>query len=286
MLQLIYMSLYDCKVLGSSDIEVYFTRIKALGEGGYGEVYLASTTDLARSAIGTDLPAQVAIKKLKLKVIEGNTRASARENIINELSMLKSLDFKYCLKYYGCFENDDYLYIVMEYLQGRDLFDHINDHSLSTDEKIMVAKQIALGIKELHEADYVHRDLKPENIMVVTDPELRVVLLDYAFMCNMKAPWSGCSVKMGSPAYFDWKSTPGDSDSMKLADWWAFGQILVILFLRKQLLTNGKYARLTGDDIRRLPDGLRVLVVKLTDNRVEQTERPSPDEIMRIIHNL
>ena len=208
------MSLYDCKMLGSSDIEIYFNRTALLGRGGYGEVYLANTTDLARSEIGADLPPQVAVKRLNLK---GNDDF-ARDSIINELTSLKTLNLQYCLKYYGCFENKDHLYIVMEYIQGKDLFDHIDANTFGEDEKLIVARDIALGIEELYNAGFVHRDIKPENIMVVMDPKIRVVLVDYAFVCNSKQPWSGCSSKMGTMAYYDKKSIPGDMDSMKLAD--------------------------------------------------------------------
>lgn len=301
------MSDYGCKVLGSSDITLYFKTIQTLGSGGYGEVYLAETTDLARSEIDAALPAQVAVKKLILSKIEkadkSGQKGSTKDSIINEITVLKTLKLKHSPKYYGCFENDTHLYIVMEYINGNDLFDIVEKDIQSGARKegnyikklVTLARDIALAIMELHNAGYVHRDIKPENIMIVTDPEIKVILVDYAFTCDVNKPWDGCKQKMGTATYYDFKSKPGDFESMKMADWWAFGQSLVVMFLVKQLcIIKGEEiicTSLKGYDIHRLrtigmPESFIGLIVDLTNKTLDQTQRPSADTIIAILTDM
>lgn len=67
------------------------------------------------------------------------------------------------------FENQDYIYIVMEILRGGDFFNYLFDRNFAIDENRArsLAHQIATSIYYLHSFGIAHRDLKPENILMV-----------------------------------------------------------------------------------------------------------------------
>ena len=191
----------QCKQLGASDIEVYFKKIDIKGSGGYGTVYKAEVTPKGKAMIGQDLPSHVAVKSIELKP------SIKVDTLINEIDVLKRYNLPHGIKYYGCFENRSYLYIIMELIDGKDLFDTIYDnvHVLTMDEKILIAREIALGIKEFHDKGLIHRDIKPENIMVVLKPVLRVVIIDYGYICDMAHQSSDCFRSSGTKGYLDVK---------------------------------------------------------------------------------
>ena len=72
------------------------------------------------------------------------------------------------IKLVDLFENSDTYFIVLDYMQGKDLFDYIQKRGFSLPEQRVqdLTYQIAMGVKYLHEFGIVHRDLKLENIMM------------------------------------------------------------------------------------------------------------------------
>ena len=71
------------------------------------------------------------------------------------------------------FENQDYIYIVMENLSGGDLFTYLEKRNFEINEKRskQLSHQIATALYYLHSFGIAHRDLKPENILMVTDDD-------------------------------------------------------------------------------------------------------------------
>ena len=71
------------------------------------------------------------------------------------------------------FENSDYYYIVLEYMQGKDLFDYIQIRNFKLGEMRVkeLSYQIGIAIKYLHNYGIVHRDLKLENVMMSDNTE-------------------------------------------------------------------------------------------------------------------
>lgn len=85
-----------------------------------------------------------------------------------EIEVLKMCQHNNIIKMIDLFENSDQYFIVLEYMQGKDLFDYIQKRGFTLAEARVqdLTYQIALGVKYLHEFGIVHRDLKLENIMM------------------------------------------------------------------------------------------------------------------------
>ena len=91
------------------------------------------------------------------------------ENIKNEADILSKFNCDNIVKYYDSFEDKDKFYILMEYCDGQNLKDFIDNSKELIEENILynIIKQMCVGIKEIHDKNIIHRDLKPENIFMI-----------------------------------------------------------------------------------------------------------------------
>ena len=140
--------------------------IKKLVEGGYGRVIqVKSKLDNNYYAI------KEIIMKLEMK--------DKLDNIKKEADILSKFNCNNIVKYYDSFEDKDKFYILMEYCEGQNLRDYINENIKNNtliEEKILykIIKQICLGIKEIHDKNIIHRDLKSENIFISEKMEIKI----------------------------------------------------------------------------------------------------------------
>lgn len=149
-------------VVGSDElIGGRFQLTGLAGEGAYSTVY--SGTDVESGA-------RVAVKALPSRTDGASGRDHLR--LERELKVGRSLDSPYVADIYGWrIDPDDVSFIVMEYVQGRTLAEVIDSHgSFPPNVALETMRQIAVGLRDAHEAGVIHRDLKPENVMVVGEP--------------------------------------------------------------------------------------------------------------------
>ncbi len=87
----------------------------------------------------------------------------------SEIKILSKLDHPNICKYYETYESPNYVYLIMEYCGGGDLFDRITSQkegcNFSEQKAAIIMKKLFLAINHCHTNGVVHRDLKPENIM-------------------------------------------------------------------------------------------------------------------------
>lgn len=224
------------KMLQKADIELYFLTERELGAGTYGKVFSARPTALALSELNPNMPDIVAVKVANIK------DAHARDTLAGEIAMLRKLDLKYGLKYYGCLVTKSRVYVVMEYMDSEDLLDLISSGSLNIRQKNQIASQIALGIKEMHDVGVLHRDIKPENIIVRIGSRGKayVKIIDYGLSCHVPTMTGACNTYAGTPPYMDPALTVKqiqsvDFKAMASADWWAFARTLVVMYTERPI---------------------------------------------------
>lgn len=197
--------------------------------------------------------------------------------IRDEIQILKRLDIPGAMKYYGCLEGKDVIFLVTELVPA----------VLSRDDKTNIVQQLALAIAALHKEGIAHRDLKPENIMYDTSTG-RLTILDYGLSCYAPELIGQCDSPVGTPSYYD-PYLPYDGntfETLAMADWWAFGQIVFVLFTGGLLYDelNRRFKRITmySREIYMFPRHLAQLVVDLTTPR-PQNQRPSEADILAAV---
>mmetsp|Transcript_21494 Transcript_21494/g.15691 ORF Transcript_21494/g.15691 Transcript_21494/m.15691 type:complete len:109 (+) Transcript_21494:253-579(+) len=97
-----------------------------------------------------------------------------------EIVYLKKLDSPNIVKYYETYEDAHYVYIVMEYCEGRDLYDILHrrtkrHRALKEEETIDIMYKVFKAIGHCHALGIAHRDIKPENIIIGKEAELKVI---------------------------------------------------------------------------------------------------------------
>jgi len=143
----------------------HYEILDQLGKGGMGEVFLAQDTALDR---------KVAIKFLPEEMQKD---ATARMRLLREAKAAASLDHPFICKIYETGEIDSKAYIVMEFVEGKNLQDKMKEEPLSLRDSLRVTLEIAEALEKAHKSGIVHRDLKPANIMLT--PQGYVKVMDF-----------------------------------------------------------------------------------------------------------
>ena len=153
-----------------------FTIRRRLGAGGMGEVYLAEDQRLKR---------QVALKRLSAGLRDD---AQYRARLLREAEFASRLSSENIAAVYDVFESEGESFLVMEYVEGQSLRQHIVEQAsrhlgqapggaFPTPTLLEIAMQCAAALAAAHEKGVVHRDIKPENIMLT--PKNQVKILDF-----------------------------------------------------------------------------------------------------------
>ena len=136
--------------------------IEKIGSGGMASVFKAKDTLLNR---------MVAIKVLK----EGSDDEKLSQNFIKEAQSAASLTHNNIVSVYDVGEEENFIYMVMELVDGITLKEYIKKTgTLEWQEACDFALQIGQGIGIAHASNIIHRDIKPQNIIMTKDKDLKV----------------------------------------------------------------------------------------------------------------
>ena len=156
-----------------------------LGKGGMGEVYRATDIRLGRAAAIKALPAGVA----------GDRESLARFE--REARLLASINHPSIAAVYGLEQVDGTPFLAMELIEGEDLAERLARGSVSLDDALPIARQIADALEAAHERGIVHRDLKPANVRLT--PEAKIKVLDFGLAKSSTAEATAFSFASQSP---------------------------------------------------------------------------------------
>ncbi len=139
--------------------------LQIIGKGGQGIVYKAYDAERGRD---------VAIKVFAAK--EG-VRRQKLARFKYEAHLAAALDHPNICTMYALFEDEDHTYMVMEYVEGKNLFELAFKRPLAIDSALRIIIQVADALAAAHDRGIIHRDIKPRNVMVTADGQAR--LLDF-----------------------------------------------------------------------------------------------------------
>ncbi|ODV88704.1 hypothetical protein CANCADRAFT_32224 [Tortispora caseinolytica NRRL Y-17796] len=134
-----------------------FEKIKLLGKGDVGKVYLAREKATGKLHAMKVLSKAEMIKRNKIK------RALAEQEI------LATANHPFIVTLYHCFQSDSYLYLCMEYCMGGEFFRALQTQAgkcLSEKDARFYAAEVTAALEYLHLMGFIYRDLKPENILL------------------------------------------------------------------------------------------------------------------------
>jgi len=219
-----------------------------LGEGGMGEVWRATDSQLRR---------EVAIKVLPAAFTADAERLARFER---EAQVLASLNHPNIAQIYGLETSGQTRALVMELVEGDDLSERLAHGALPLDECLAIARQLADALEQAHEKGIVHRDLKPHNVKLAADGRVKVLDFGLAKALDPAAVASGSpsasptlmnsptltaagtqlGVILGTAAYMAPEQARGRVVDRR-ADVWAFGALVY------EMLTGRR--AFPGDDV-------------------------------------
>ncbi|CAA2978158.1 serine threonine- kinase tricorner-like [Olea europaea subsp. europaea] len=153
-----YMRLQRHK-MGVDDFEL----LTMIGKGAFGEVRVCREKTIGNV---------YAMKKLKKSEM---LRRGQVEHVKAERNLLAEVDSNCIVKLYFSFQDEEHLYLIMEYLPGGDMMTLLMRRDILTeDEARFYVAETVLAIESIHKHNYIHRDIKPDNLLLDKYGHLRL----------------------------------------------------------------------------------------------------------------
>jgi len=167
----------DCYILGVE-----------LGQGGFSVVKEATS--------------KVDGEKYAVKIIEKKALKEDIKLLKREIEIMKKVDHQNILKLHEIYEDDEKVFIVMELVNGSELFDRIVEKGFYSERNAMnIVIQIIDAVSYLHTKGIAHRDLKPENLLCSGDGDNEVVKIADFGLSKIQSDEDKLHTSCGTPGY-------------------------------------------------------------------------------------
>jgi len=185
-----------------------------IGTGKYGKVVKAKKKDSG------EIYAVKVLDKKRLKEW-GEVR-----HTLTERSILMKLAHPFLMKLRFAFQTSDQLYLVMDLMNGGELFYHLQqqpERRFPEDRARFYAAEIVLGLEHLHSKGIIYRDLKPENVLL--DREGHIRLTDFGLSKELHKETDRTKTFCGTAEYLAPEIIAGDEYDYKV-DYWSLGALI------------------------------------------------------------
>lgn len=207
-------------IMKGQKISDRYQIVKAIGEGGMANVYLAYDMILDR--------------KVAVKVLRGDLSNDEKflRRFQREALSASSLSHPNIVEVYDVGEDNGQYYIVMEYIEGSHLKQLIKKRGqLTISEVIDIMLQISEGMAHAHDSYIIHRDIKPQNIMILENGVVKITDFGIAMALNSTQLTQTNSV-MGSVHYLPPEQANGRGSTIK-SDIYSMGILMYELLTAK-----------------------------------------------------
>jgi eukaryotic-like serine/threonine-protein kinase len=236
---------------------------RTIGKGSMGVVYEAYDPFVQRP---------VAIKIAHSHNEDSPQQAQKRrENFFAEVYAAGRMHHPAITAVYDAGQQDDWNYIVMEFVDGVTLQEYVmGDRILTTNQVIDVMYQCAKGLDYVHRQGIIHRDLKPGNIMLSRDGEVKIMDFSIAhFDLGSGAP----ATVEGSPMYLAPEQLTPEKRLVEQSDIYSLGAVMYALLARRPLFKANSLESLIYQITNIEPDPLKLLRPDLPQEVVDIAER-------------
>ncbi|KAL6867873.1 kinase-like domain-containing protein [Trichoderma novae-zelandiae] len=217
-----------------------FEPLRCLGKGTYGTVVLVKQRTTGK------LYAQKQFKKASLVV-----HKKLVEQTKTERQILESVNrHPFVVKLFYAFQDQEKLYLILEYGQGGELFTHLNTEKMFSESvAAFYMAEMLLAISHLHDTlGVVYRDLKPENCLL--DAEGHLLLTDFGLSkVAVDHAEDSCNSILGTVEYMAPEVIQGKKYG-KAVDWWSFGALAYDLMTGNPPFRGGNHAKIQDNIVK------------------------------------
>uniref|UniRef100_F1L2J9 Serine/threonine-protein kinase sgk-1 n=1 Tax=Ascaris suum TaxID=6253 RepID=F1L2J9_ASCSU len=190
-----------------------FDFLKTIGKGSFGRVYLV------RHRVNRKLYAMKVMGKEHIKKRNEVKHIMAERNVL-----ISNVNHPFLVALHYSFQTKDKLYFVLDYLNGGELFFHLQkERHFSEARSRFYTAEIGSALGHLHDNNIIYRDLKPENLLL--DRSGHVILTDFGLCKENMNPTDTTETFCGTPEYLAPEillKKPYD----RTVDWWCLGSVL------------------------------------------------------------
>lgn len=215
-----------------------FIFIEEIGKGGYGIVNLVEHKETRK---------KYALKGA-FKYKEGKDKT---KRTYMEVRVLQKLRHQNVVKLYGWFEDEEVIYLVLEYIPGKDLGKFFKDKSPDRRTVKKIGKQVVKALMYIHRKNVIHRDLKLGNILI--DNDLNIKITDFGLCALKQDEFDTFSSNLGTARFISPEMISGYSYN-ESCDVWSLGVVLFKLLTGKHPFNGSSkksiFNRIEGQSIR------------------------------------
>ncbi|KIJ20669.1 hypothetical protein PAXINDRAFT_174169 [Paxillus involutus ATCC 200175] len=199
---------------------------RTIGKGSSGRVRIAR-----HSKTGQYAAVKIVSKHVLMNSV--NKLVDSAEHMLlsieREIVIMKLIDHPNIMRLYDVWETSTDLYLILEYVEGGELFDYLcNKGRLATSEALGYFQQIISAVDYCHRFNIAHRDLKPENLLMDKDKNIKVA--DFGMAAWQASTNNGLlQTACGSPHYAAPEVIMGKEYNGRSSDIWSCGVILFAL---------------------------------------------------------
>ncbi|OKL56229.1 hypothetical protein UA08_08382 [Talaromyces atroroseus] len=185
----------------------HFRLLRVVGKGAFGKVRIVERRDSGLT---------FALKYIRKEEV---VRSESVRNIIRERRMLEHLNHPFLCNLRYSFQDIEYIYIVVDLMNGGDLRFHISRKCFTEEAVRFWMAELGCALRYIHSQGIVHRDLKPDNVLL--DSQGHVHLADFNVASDFK-PGRPLTSKSGTLAYLAPEVYEGGGYYCEV-DWWSLG---------------------------------------------------------------
>ncbi|XP_045470842.1 serine/threonine-protein kinase polo [Harmonia axyridis] len=207
------------EIMYDANTKTIYKKREFFGKGGFANCY-----EIVNSTTNQTYAGKIVSKKLMVK-------ENQKEKITQEIQIHQSLRHKNIVGFYGFFEDQHNIYIVLELCKKRSMMElHKRRKALTEPETRYYMKQILQGVTYLHERRIIHRDLKLGNLFL--DDDLHVKIGDFGLAARIEYDGERKKTLCGTPNYIAPEILNRKGHSFEV-DIWSVGCIMYTLLIGK-----------------------------------------------------
>ncbi|KAI3650893.1 hypothetical protein MP228_004374 [Amoeboaphelidium protococcarum] len=234
--QLLFRVVASKKSLSIDD----FDLMKVIGKGSFGKVMQVRKKDTGR------IYAMKIIRKASI------VERSEVEHTLAERNVLAKIQSPFIVNLKFSFQSPDKLYLVLAFVNGGELFHHLQSEGCFHEERAkFYAAELLLALETLHMYNIIYRDLKPENILL--DYTGHIALCDFGLCKLNMTKDEKTNTFCGTPEYLAPELLIGNGYT-KVVDWWTLGVLLYEMIVGLPPFysenTNEMYRKILNDPLR------------------------------------